>query len=162
MRHSTAAIVFSCIIVFLGLIIMPIYYLGIIQWRDDMNDAMVASRNFVDSIIDTGSISEDMENDFALTLASCDMGFTYKIERETKYASPNEPLIGNTSAYKYANATVSYVYTDDLTHFTKGDIVSITVTPTKFSAWQRIAMLMLNGTFSKKEIHYSAMVRTTN
>ena len=82
MRNSIVGIIISVIILFISLIVLPTYFVGVIQWRDDMNTCQTAARNFVDMVIDNGQINERAVTDLNLSLGGCYSTFTYEIYRE--------------------------------------------------------------------------------
>ena len=88
MRQSQISTMISVIILFLGLVVMPIYFIGIIQWRTDMDLAIQASRDFVDKVIDSGQITVDMESDLNLALSACSGFIEYAFNLIVSVGSP--------------------------------------------------------------------------
>ena len=81
MRQSIVSNVIAIIILFVSLIVLPSYFIGIINWRSDMNTCQTAARNFVDMVIDNGKISDKALTDLNLSIASCSGDFVYEYYR---------------------------------------------------------------------------------
>ena len=82
MRGSVVGMVVAIIVAFISLILLPAYFIGIINWRTDMNTCQNCARNFVDMVIDNGQITDRALSDLNLGLASCSSTFTYEVYKE--------------------------------------------------------------------------------
>lgn len=151
MRSSIIGMVVGIIIAFLCLVVSPIYHTSIINWRDDMNTAQTAARNFVDKVIDTGEISDITLTDLNLMLATCTCSFDYEIWRETKVVNP----AGAGRTY----TTWQQVEIRSDTLWETGDIVTIEIRQTSQGIFQRLAAGFFNTTYSNRVIRLSGMVR---
>ena len=162
MKLSVPALVISTIILFLGFIVMPTYYMGCVQWRDDMTIVQNSTRNFVDQIIDSGQITKDMEADFNLALASCSSMFTYEVVHEVKVTDPDpildDPATPEDESDPYHTIT-KWVYTEDVVNFNTGDFVTVKVEQITTNFFQRIAANMLGMFYTKKDCTLTGMVR---
>ncbi len=153
MRSSPVAIAISIVILFIGLIVLPSYYIGIVNWRNDMDTAMTAGRDFIDKAIDTRQISQDMEDDLNLALAGCSAHFSYSVVREIPITNPTA---GNNGKETYT----SYIQSENLKEeFQTGDIITIEIKQESDTLFQRIAQTFLSTAYAKKTIRFSAMVR---
>ena len=153
MRSSPVAIAISIVILFIGLIVLPSYYIGIVNWRNDMDTAMTAGRDFIDKAIDTRQISQDMEDDLNLALAGCSAHFSYSVVREIPITNPTA---GNNGKETYP----SYIQSENLKEeFQTGDIITIEIKQESDTLFQRIAQTFLSTAYAKKTIRFSAMVR---
>lgn len=153
MRNSTVGLIMGIVILFLSFNVLTIYFIGCIQWRDDMNTVQSSTRNFVDSVIDTRGISEDALADFNLSLASCQSSYTYKIYHEEIVTNP-DPTADDPNATR-----TTWVYTDDLINWNTGDFVTVEVKQVSENFFQRIASTMLSMVFGNKDCTLSGMVR---
>lgn len=146
MRTSIVGVVISIIVLFYSLIVLPTYFIGIIQWRDDMNSCQTAARNFVDMVTDNGNISERAITDLNLSLAGCYSTYTYEIYREEKITNPTE---------------TSWVYVDieDDTLWRTGDIVTIEITQEGSNIFYKISSMLLGVSYQKITVRLAGMVR---
>lgn len=153
MRNSPPSVIFGIIILFLGFIVLPIYYTGIIQWRDDMNIVQTETRNFLDKICDNHYISENALADYNLHLASCSSVYSYEIIREEMITNPrpDENSIADTST--------TWIYTNNLEEFHRGDFVTIEVTPVSDNMFQRISAQFLAFVYGSRDFTLTEMVR---
>lgn len=151
MRDSIIGKVIGVIILFLGLVVLPTYYIGIVNWRDDLNTCQTSARNFVDMVIDNGQITDKAIADLNLSLASCSSTFTYEYYREEKVTNP-DGAGGSVTTWNHVEVTPDTVWRT-------GDICTIVITQRGMSVYQRIAAVILGTSYQKIEIRLSAMVR---
>ena len=151
MRNSTIAVVLGIIILFLSLIILPTYHIGIVNWRDDMNTCQVAARNFVDMVIDNGQITNKALSDLNLSLASCTSTFTYEYYREEKTTNPDGEG-GSVTTWNYVEVSPDTVWRT-------GDLCTIVITQQGMSIYQRIGAAILGTSYSTIEVRLTGMVR---
>ena len=136
---------------------MPTYYISLIQWRNDINTAQVAARNFIDMVIDSGEIEEGGKawNDLSLSLASCYSTMTYTVYKEEKVTNPKYEggvVVGYETSYSYAPF-------DATCKFATGDIVTIVIEQTGTNIFQKVARGLLGMYYSNIEVRLSGMVR---
>ena len=153
MRQNIVGNVISIIVLFIGLIILPSYFIGIIQWRQDMNICQTAARNFVDMVIDDRKITERALSDLNLSIASCTGDYNYEYFREEKIVNPNPE-----TANSYLTTWVHKDVTDD-TKWRTGDIVTIVISQKKVNLFQRLATALLGSSWNNIEVRLSGMVR---
>lgn len=151
MRNSIVGVILGVIILFIGMVLMPIYYVAVMNWRDDMNTAQTAARNFVDSVIDTKEVSEEALTDLNLALATTTCNFNYKYYRETKVVNPNG------SGATHTTWQAAEIKSDTI--WKTGDIITIEITQTSDGLFQRFAMGFLGMGFNRREVRLSGMVR---
>lgn len=152
MRQSVVGIIVSIVILFVSIIVLPTYFIGVINWRSDMNECQTAARNFVDMVIDNGSITEKAMTDLNLSIASCHGAFTYEYFREEKIVNPT----ASNGDYK---ATWVHVEVDENTKWRTGDICTIVIKQRSASLFQRLSSVLLGTSFNNIEIRLSGMVR---
>lgn len=152
MKQSIVGTVLGVLILFISCVILPTYFMSIITYRDDLNKCQVAARNFIDMVIDNGSINERALSDINLSLASCTSTFSYKYYREEKILQPSE---------EEGFVDTIWVYTDvvDNVNWNTGDIITVVITQEGLNIYQRIAMIMPGASFAAPEIRLSGMVR---
>ena len=151
MKNSIMGMIVGIMILFIGLIIMPTYYIGIVNWRDDMNTCQSAARNFVDMVIDNQQITDKAVSDLNLDLAGCKSTFVYTVYREEKVTNPD----GNGGFI----TTWNHVDIENNTKWRQGDIVTIEVTQRGLNIYQRISALFLGTGYTKIGVRLSGMVR---
>lgn len=153
MRQSVIGTVISIIVMFVSLIVLPTYFVGVINWRTDMNTCQTAARNFVDMVIDNGQITEKALSDLNLTIAGCSGDYSYEYYREEKIVNP---VVGSDSEY-----VVTYVHTevDTSTVWHPGDIVTIVITQQSPNLFQRLSNALLNTSYNNFDLRLSGMVR---
>lgn len=153
MRQSIISNVIAVIILFLGLIVLPSYYIGVINWRNDMNTCQTAARNFVDMVIDNGQITERALTDLNLQIASCTGEYTYEYYREEKVVNPDPESSG-----RYITTWVHVEVNDD-TVWRTGDIVTIVITQKNANLFQRLSNALMSSSWNNIEVRLSGMVR---
>lgn len=153
MRQSIVSNVIAIIILFVSLIVLPSYFIGIINWRTDMNICQTAARNFVDMVIDNGQITERAITDLNLSVASCSGDFTYEYYREEKVVNPDPNNSG-----KYL-ITYAHVEVDTNTEWRTGDICTIVIKQQSTNLFQRLANALMSASYNNIEIRLSGMVR---
>lgn len=151
MKNNVVGTVISVIVLFLSLIILPSYFIGIIDWRNDLNICQTSARNFVDMVIDNQQITEKALSELNLSIASCTSSFTYEYYREEKVTNPG------------ADGTIetSWVYTEVTpdTKWRTGDIVTIIIKQNGLNVFQRISTVLIGTPFYSTDIRLSGMVR---
>lgn len=151
MKSSIMGQIVGILILFIGLIILPTYYIGIVNWRDDMNTCQNAARNFVDMVIDNQQITDKAVSDLNLELAGCNSTYVYTVYREEKATNPD----GQGGFI----ATWNHVEITDDTVWRQGDIVTIEISQRGLNIYQRISALMLGTGYTKIDVRLSGMVR---
>lgn len=157
MKTSIPGLVISCIILFISLIMLPTYFIGVINWRSDQNTAQTAARNFVDMVIDNRQITERAMSDLNLSLAGCSTTYTYKYYREEKITNPLVDASGKPTGQ--VEVTWAYVEVTPDTIWNTGDICTIVVKQEGMNMFQRVAMALLGTSYNTIEIRLSGMVR---
>ena len=149
MKISIPSLILSVIVVFVGLIIMPLYYISVVQWRNDYETIHNEARNLVDKIIDTREYTDVMEEDFNLAIATLNNTFTAKVTREVKIVNPD----GAGGTY------TTYIVTDDNDEYAQGDFVTVTVEQVGVSPWQALSLRLLGVNSYRDKVVYSGRVR---
>lgn len=153
MRNSIVATVLGVIILFIALIVLPSYYMGIIHWRNDMNTCQTTARNFIDMVIDNGQITDRSLSDLNLSLAGCHSTFTYEYYREERVTNPDPNNPGE--------VIVEWVHTDvdENTEWHSGDLVTIVITQQSQGLFQKLSSMLLGSSYNNIEIRLTGMVR---
>lgn len=151
MRNSVVSTILSIIILFISLIVLPSFFIGVINWRTDMNTCQVAARNFVDMVIDNGQITDRALSDLNLALAGCSATFTYEYYREERITNPQED---GGVVVKWVNTSV-----DEDTIWHPGDLCTILITQKSPGLFQRLSMGLLGVSYNNMEVRLTGMVR---
>lgn len=149
MKISVPSLIISIIVVFTGLIILPMYYISVVQWRNDYESIHNEARNLVDKIIDTREYTATMEEDISLAMATLNNTFTAKVTREVKVVNPD----GKGGTY------TTYITTDNNKEYAQGDFVTVTIEQLGVSPWQAISMRLLGINSYRDKVVYSGRVR---
>ena len=153
MKINIVTITGGIIILFFGLVILPMYYIGILNWRTDAVNTQIAARNFVDMVIDNGYVTEKALTDLNLTLSGCYGTYTYEYYRDEKVTNPNpdDP----------SKAEVSWIKTEvtEDTVWRSGDIITIVIKQRGVNLLQRISMNFLGSSYNTLDIRLAGMVR---
>lgn len=151
MRNNVVGTIISIIVLFIGLVILPTYYNSMIQQRDDAVTVQTATRNFIDTVIDSKQITKEALAEFNLQLSACSTIKTYDIYREQKVVNPD-----GSGGY-----TISWVHTpvDVGDIWSQGDIITVVVSTSSYSIHERISMLMLGAYAHPDTCRLSGMIR---
>lgn len=141
----------SVILIFFMLCITPIFYLSTIEYAKSSMQALSATRNLVDEVIDTGTLSDTTLADYNLLMASMSDYYSVKIIHKAKVVSP-DPL---RPGYTYT----TYVVVDDLKTFTTGDEIMVIVRPLGENMFQSLSSTFLNMRTSREGFTLVGKVR---
>ena len=158
MKMNIGGLVLGVIILFFGLVVIPIYGIGIIQWRTDSYIIQNAGRNLLDMVIDNGYVTDKAITDINLDLAGCYGTYTYRYYREEKVTEPKLDDMGNEIGGESTTTWLQVQVTDD-TIWRTGDICTVVIEQQGSNLFQRIAMSFLGGSFNNIEIRVAGMVR---
>lgn len=157
MRVSVPGLVLVVVMYCVEFLLFTYYVIGchsyIASWHTMMNE----TRNFIDEVIDTREITPQMEEDFALALASGDVVYHADIYREIKKIDPDPANLG--SATKVGGTVTSWVVVDDYSKFNTGDRIVVEASPVSVGPYEAIANLILRLPADKAKIVKSARVR---
>lgn len=152
MKTSVAGMAVQIFILFLSLIILPIYFMSIIQYYKDVNRCQVAARNFVDYVIDNRQVSESALAELNISLAAVSTPVSATVKRETRVIDPADS----------SNKTeIKWVYTewDEDTTWYQGDLVTVEVKQESVNMLQQISGVFLGSNYSNLEFRLVGMVR---
>lgn len=90
------------------------------------------TRNFIDTVVDTRSVSESMLADFKLAMSSVSEYLVVDIEHEVKIIEP-DPIAGA------GRTRVTYIPSEDLSTFKQGDRIIVTVHTVRSNPYQYIS-----------------------
>lgn len=105
--------------------------------------------NFIDKVTDNGRLSEADLADFYLGISSYGMTMDATVKRYMKVVNPD----GKQGTY------TSYVLNDDLSQWSQGDIIKVTVKAIDYTGGQRLQNRILHLTPPKFEQTLAGMVR---
>lgn len=151
MRNSIVGTIIGVILLFFSIIILPLYFVGIVQWRNDVNMAQNAGRNFIDKVIDSGEVTDKTMEDLNLELAGCTVVFKYEIRYAKKVVSPDPDDPDGT--------ITTWVNIDKPEVLREGDIVTIDMKQQNLNIMQRLANACLGTVFNREDITISGMIR---
>lgn len=152
MKTSVAGMAVQLFILFLSIIILPIYFMSIIQYYKDVNRVQVAARNFVDYVIDNRQVSESALAELNISLAAVSTPVSAEVKRETRVIDPADD----------SNETeIKWVYTewDEDTVWYQGDLVTVEIKQESINMLQQISGVFLGTNYSNMDIRLVAMVR---
>lgn len=151
MRNSIVGTIIGILLLFFSIIVLPLYFIGIVQWRTDVNNAQNAGRNFLDKVIDSSEVSKTTVEDLNLELAQCTVVFSYDVKYSKKVVNPDPSDPTGT--------ITTWVPMDEIGDLRAGDIVTIEIKQENLNLMQRIANALLGTVFNKEDIRLSGMVR---
>lgn len=157
MRMSVPGIVLVVAMYCVEFILFTYYVVGchayIASWHNMMNE----TRNFIDEVIDTREITPQMEEDFALALASNDVVYHAEIYREIKKIDPDPMNLGTPTTV--GGTVTSWIVTDNYSKFNTGDRVVVETTPVSVGPYEAIANIVLRLPADTSRVVKSARVR---
>lgn len=143
--------VMSIILVFLMLMVTPLYYIGIIQWASSESAARAYTRNLVDEVIDTRELKVETLQDYNLSMASLSDYYNTTVMRQVKVVNPDPLNPGQTYS--------SYQVVDDIYNYNQGDLIVVKVEPLGKNMFQIIARSMLGLSMSPNGFTFPGRVR---
>lgn len=153
MKISIAGMVTQVVILFLGIVILPIYYMSIIQYYKDVNRIMVAERNLIDYVIDNKQVADSVLSEFNITTAAVSTSVDVTITRETRVIDPSED-----SPSKVDVKWVAVDWDKD-TVWLQGDLITVNVKQDSSNIMQQISGIFLGSMYSNLDMPMTGMVR---
>lgn len=152
MKTSIAGMVVQIFILFLSIIILPIYFMSIIQYYKDVNRCQIAARNFIDYVIDNRQVSESALAELNINLAAISTPLTAEVKRETRVIDP----AGDSN-----ETEIKWVYTewDENTTWYQGDLVTVEIKQESVNMLQQISGVFLGSHYSSMDVRLVGMVR---
>ena len=153
MKISIAGMVTQVVILFLGIVILPIYYMSIIQYYKDVNRIMVAERNLIDYVIDNKQVADSALSEFNITTAAVSTSVDVTITRETRIIDPSDD--------SPSKVDVKWVATDwdKDTVWLQGDLITVNVKQDSSNIMQQISGIFLGSMYSNLDMPMTGMVR---
>lgn len=152
MRTSIASMAVQVFILFISLVVLPIYFMSIIQYYIDVNRIQTAERNFVDYVIDNRQVSESALSELNLSIAAVSTPVRVSIERETRIINP-----GSTAGAVDVSWTAAEY--DENTIWSQGDLISVEVKQESANIMQQLSSLFLGSSYNNLNMRVTAMVR---
>lgn len=153
MKISIAGMVTQVVILFLGIVILPIYYMSIIQYYKDVNRIMVAERNLIDYVIDNKQVADSALSEFNLTTAAVSTSVDVTITRETRVIDPSDD-----SPSKVDVKWVAVDWDKD-TVWLQGDLITVNVKQDSSNIMQQISGIFLGSMYNNLDMPMTGMVR---
>lgn len=157
MRISIPGMVLTVVLYCVEFLLFTYYVIGchsyIASWHNMMNE----TRNFIDEVIDTREITEQMEEDFALALASGDIVYRANIYREIKKIDPDPTNLGTVGSV--GGTITTWITTDNYSKFNTGDRIVVETEPVSVGPYEAIANLLLRLPTQRTKVVKSARVR---
>lgn len=152
MKVSIAGMAVQIFIMFFSLIVLPIYFMSIIQYYKDVNRIQTAERNFVDYVIDNRQVSDAAMSELNLSIAAVSTPVKVEIKRETRVINP-----GSTAGA----VDVSWIAAeyDNTTIWDQGDLITVTVKQEQANIMQQISSVFLGSSYNNLNMRLTAMVR---
>lgn len=152
MKVSIAGMAVQIFILFFSLIVLPIYFMSIIQYYKDVNRIQTAERNFVDYVIDNRQVSDAAMSELNLSIAAVSTPVKVEIKRETRVINP-----GSTAGA----VDVSWIAAeyDNTTIWDQGDLITVTVKQEQANIMQQISSVFLGSSYNNLNMRLTAMVR---
>ena len=152
MKVSIAGMAVQIFILFFSLIVLPIYFMSIIQYYKDVNRIQTAERNFVDYVIDNRQVSDAALAEFNLSMAAVSTPVNASIKRETRIINPAK------TAGAVDVLWVSAEY-DNNTVWEQGDLITVVVEQEQANIMQQISNVFLGSSYNNLNMRLTAMVR---
>lgn len=151
MRQSVAGLALGIILFGFQLIFMSFYVVGVHSNIKAYHEMMNDTRDFVDGVIDSGQITDQMRADYNMALASHQIIYAAQIYRQVKVVNPDPINSGQT--------ITSWVVVDDSSTFNTGDRITVICEPVSVGPYQAIAQMLLSLPADSNKIQISARVR---
>ncbi len=152
MKVSIAGMATQIFILFFSLIVLPIYFMSIIQYYKDVNRIQVAERNFIDYVIDNRQVSNAALSELNLSVAAVSTPVTVSIKREIRVINP-----GSTAgAVDVAWIAAEY---DENTIWDQGDLITVVIEQEQANIMQQISSVFLGSSYNNLKFQLTAMVR---
>lgn len=152
MKVSIAGMAVQIFILFLSLIVLPIYFMSIIQYYKDVNRIQTAERNFVDYVIDNRQVSDAALAELNLSMAAVSTPVTISISRETRVINP-----GSTAGA--VDVTWIAAEYDSDTIWEQGDLITVEVKQEQANIMQQISSVFLGSAYNNLNMRLTGMVR---
>lgn len=152
MKVSIAGMAVQIFILFFSLIVLPIYFMSIIQYYKDVNRIQTAERNFVDYVIDNRQVSDAALAEFNLSMAAVSTPVKASIKRETRVINP----AGTAGAVDVLWVSAEY---DNNTVWEQGDLITVVVEQEQANIMQQISNVFLGSSYNNLNMRLTAMVR---
>lgn len=152
MKVSIAGMAVQIFILFFSLIVLPIYFMSIIQYYKDVNRIQTAERNFTDYVIDNRQVSDAALSELNLSIAAVSTPVKVSIKREVRVINP-----GSTAGA----VDVSWVAAeyDNNTIWDQGDLITVVVEQEQANIMQQISAVFLGSSYNNLNMRLTAMVR---
>lgn len=152
MRTSIASMAVQVFILFISLVVLPIYFMSIIQYYIDVNRIQTAERNFTDYVIDNRQVSESALSELNLSIAAVSTPVRVYISRETRIINP-----GSTAGAVDVSWTAAEY--DENTIWSQGDLITVEVKQESANIMQQLSALFLGSSYNNLNMRLTAMVR---
>lgn len=146
---NIAGTVVSIFVVFFMICITPLYYISVIQYARANSVVLSATRDIIDEVIDTRTLSEARIASYNLELASVSGYYEAQIIRKKRVLNPNDE----------GGVTPIYIVDDNIYEYNQGDRIVVKVTPIGDSPFQILTRTFLGIGLSNEEFQLAGRVR---
>lgn len=150
MRNVVGNII-AVMAIFLLVYVTPLYYTGIVEWAKASVEALSYTRDLIDGVIDTRELTDDMLNDYAISMASTAEYYRYEVIRKEKCIMPDPITPGQTYS--------TYIVVDDISKFNQGDKVIVKVEPAGSNIFQTLSTRLMHMASIKDGFNLVGRVR---
>lgn len=157
MRISIPGMVLTVVLYCVEFLLFTYYVIGCHSYISSWHNMMNETRNFIDEVIDTREVTEQMEADFALALASGDIVYRANIYREIKKIDPDPTNLGTVGSV--GGTITTWITTDNYSKFNTGDRIVVETEPVSVGPYEVIANLLLRLPTQRTKVVKSARIR---
>lgn len=135
MRGIPSTII-SIIVAWVSMCVVPIFYICIILYARTTVTVLFETRNLIDEVIDTGTLTEDTLDDYYLSLASTTSYYDVTITHKVSVVNPDPTNPGE--------IYTTYVVVDDIYNYNRGDRIVVKVEPVGQNLYQVLVRTFLS------------------
>lgn len=154
MSKSFIGTIIQIAIIVVGFLMLPIYYMGVIEMAKAPEVLLNETQLFLDKVSDTKKITKADLEDFTLAMSSTSVPVKFEIFKEIHQVNPDPT---STTDPKATYST--WVPEDDIYNYKSGDIIIIRVDQIGKNLYQSFSIKSLGMYTPEVDFHLSRMVR---
>lgn len=160
MRGNVVSNAISMIILTLVLVVTPFYLISIAENVRSDYAVMSETRNLIDEVIDSRTLTDDMLADYNLALASQSDAYRATITREVKVVNPDPQNPGNPSdPNDKGSYYTSYQVVDDNRTYNQGDRIVVDIDTVETSFLRNMVRYITNLYHGSSDFTFTGRVR---